>query len=167
MAWGAFVAALVAAFLLQTGVLAPLDVQHLDAFLLVAVMCGLLARTWDARIAGWIAGLVYDLGSADVLGIHAFTLGLTALLLTRLRDLGNIGVWWVRVLAVFLSAWPGQLVYLLHLHYWAGHGSASLWSLILSAALTALVAAILATVISFLPRLLHRSRRRRRWAAGA
>jgi rod shape-determining protein MreD len=131
----------------------------------VAVLCGLLAPTWDARIAAWIAGLVYDLGSADVLGIHAFTLGLTAFLLTQLREVGNVGVWWVRLLAAFLAAWPGQFVYLLHLHYWAGHGSASLWSLIAAAALTALVVAVLATAISFLPRLLQRRRRRSRWMA--
>jgi len=84
--------------------------------------------------------------------------------LTWLREVGNVGVWWVRILAAFLAAWPGQLVYLLHLHYWAGHGSASLWNLVVMATLTALVAAVLATLINALPRLLHRRRRRYRMA---
>ncbi|MBU0617054.1 MAG: hypothetical protein KKI02_05005 [Planctomycetes bacterium] len=164
MAWGGFAVALLLAYLVQTGVAAVLNVPYFDAFLVVAVLYGLLAPTYDARIAAWTTGLVYDLGSADVLGIHAFTLGLTGLLLTWLREVGNVGVWWVRILAAFLAAWPGQLVYLLHLHYWAGHGSASLWNLVVMATLTALVAAALATLINALPRLLHRRRRRYRMA---
>ncbi len=164
MAWGGFAIALVLAYLVQVGVAAPLDVSpHFDAFLLVAVLCGLLAPTHDARIAAWITGLAQDLGSADALGIHAFTLGLTGLLLTWLREVGNVGVWWVRGLAVFLAAWFGQLIYLLHLHYWAGNAVASLWSLVVSATLTALVTAVLATAINAVPRLLQRRRRRRRW----
>ena len=162
MAWGGFAVALLLAYLVQTGVAAVLNVPHFDAFLLVAVLCGLLAPTHDARIAAWITGLVYDLGSADVLGIHAFTLGLTGLLLTWLREMGNVGVWWVRGLAAFLAAWPGQLIYLLHLHYWAGNAAASLWGLVVTATLSSLVAAILATLISALPRLIHRRRRRYR-----
>jgi cell shape-determining protein MreD len=167
MAWGGFAVALILAYLVQTGLAAVVNLAWFDAFLLVALLCGLLAPVHDARIAAWITGLVYDLGSADVLGIHACTLGLTALLLTRLREVGNIGVWWVRLLAGFLAAWPGQLVYLLHLHYWAGHGAASLGGLIAHAALTGLVAAVIATALSFLPRLFQRRRRRRRWLAGA
>ena len=139
-----------------------LAVPHFDAFLVLALLCGLLAPTHDARLAAWITGLAQDLGSADALGIHAFTLGLTGLLLTWLREIGNVGVWWVRGLAAFLAAWPGQLVYLLHLHYWAGNAAASLWGLVVTATLSSLVAAILATLISALPRLLHRRRRRYR-----
>jgi cell shape-determining protein MreD len=161
MAWGSFAIALVVAYLLQTGVAGPLDVPSFDAFLLLALLCGLLAPTHEARIGAWITGLAQDLGSADALGVHAFALGLTALLLTWLRDVGNVSVWWVRILAAFLAAWPGRLIYLLHVHYWAGHGSASLWSLVGEATLTALVAAVLAALLCGLPRVLRRRRRRR------
>lgn len=165
MAWGGFALALLLAYLVQVGVATPLDVPGFDAFLLVAVLCGLLAPTHDARIAAWITGLAQDLGSADALGIHAFTLGLTGLLLTWLREVGNVGVWWVRGLAVFLAAWPGQLIYLLHLHL-GGNAAASLWNLVGPAALTSLVAAVLATAIDVLPRLLRHRGRRRRWTIG-
>jgi cell shape-determining protein MreD len=160
MAWGGFAIALLLAYLLQTGVAALLNIPFFDAFLVLALLCGLLAPTHDGRIAAWIVGLVQDLGSADALGIHAFTLGLTGLLLTHLREIGNISVWWVRGLAAFLAAWPGQLIYLLHLHYWAGHGSASLWGLVAGAALTSLVAAALAMLINALPWMLRRRRGR-------
>ncbi len=160
MAWSGFAIALLLAYLLQTGVVALLGVPFLDAFLVVALLCGLLAPTHDARIAAWIVGLAQDLGSADALGIHAFTLGLTGLLLTHLREIGNVGVWWVRGLAAFLAAWPGQAIYLLHLRYWAGTGSGSLGGLIVAATLASLVAAALAMSINALPGMLHRKRRR-------
>jgi cell shape-determining protein MreD len=162
MAWGGFAIALLLVYLLQTGVAAPLAVPYFDAFLVLALLCGLLAPTHDARIAAWIVGLTQDLGSADALGIHAFTLGLSGLLLTHLRGIGNVGVWWVRGLAAFLAAWPGQIIYLLHLHYWAGPGSATLWNLIVDATLTSLVAAALAMLIHGLPWVLRRRRRRYR-----
>jgi len=167
MAWGAFVIALLLAYVLQTGVAGLLAVPHFDAFLVLALLCGLLAPTYDARLAAWITGLAQDLGSADVLGVHAFTLGLTGLLLTWLREVGNVSVWWVRVLAAFLAAWPGQLLALLHLYYWwPGHGSASLWSVIATATLTSLVAAVLAMLISALPRVTRRPRRQHHRMAG-
>lgn len=162
MAWGGFAIALLLAYLLQTGVAAPLDVPYFDAFLVLVLLCGLLAPTHDARIAAWIVGLAYDLGSVDALGIHAFTLGLTGLLLTKLREVGNVRVWWVRGLAAALAAWPGQMIYLLHLHYWAGRGSASFWGLVAEATVTSLVAAALATLINALPGVVHRQRRRYR-----
>ena len=160
MAWGGFTIALLLAYLLQTGVAALLSVPYFDAFLVLALLCGLLAPTHDARIAAWIVGLAQDLGSVDALGIHAFTLGLTGLLLTKLREVGNVRVWWVRGLAAGLAAWPGQMIYLLHLHYWAGPGSASFWNLVAAATLTSLVAAALATLINALPGVMHRQRRR-------
>jgi len=166
MAWGGFIIALLLAFVLQTGVAAPLSVPHFDAFLVLALLCGLLCPTPDARIAGWIVGLVQDLSSADALGIHAFTLGLTVLLLTRIRELGNVSVWWVRAPAALLAAWPPQFIYLLHLRYWAGHTDESFGGLVLSAALTALVAAVLAMLINALPGMMQRKRRRFRTSRG-
>jgi hypothetical protein len=61
-----------------------------------------------------------------------------------------------------LAAWPGQIIYLLHLHYWAGPGSTTLWNLIVDATLTSLVAAALAMLIHGLPWVLRRRRRRYR-----
>ena len=161
MAWGVFAIALLLAYLLQTGVTAMLQLTYFDPFLLLALLCGLLAPTPQARIACWCTGLLQDLGSTDALGVHAFTLGLTGLFLTQLRELGNIGVWWARGLFCFLAAWPGLLIYLLHLHYWAGRGQVTLWSLTGSATLTTLVAAGLAMLICGLPRMLDRKHRRR------
>jgi rod shape-determining protein MreD len=161
MAWGSFAIALLLAYLVQAGVVALLGVQVFDAFLILALLCGLLAPPHDARIAAWVTGFVQDLGSADALGIHAFTLGLSGLVLTHLREIVNVRAWWVRGLAAFLAAWPGQIIYLLHLHYWAGRGSGSFGSLLLSATLTALVAAGLATLINALPRMMYRRRRPR------
>jgi len=151
MAWGGFTIALLLVYLVQTGVAGLLGVPYFDAFLVLALLCGFLAPTHDARIAAWIVGLAQDLGSADVLGIHAFTLGLTVLLLTRLREIANINRWWVRGVAGLLAAWPGQAIYLLHLHYWAGPGNTSFWSLILVATLTTLLAAAFAALINSLP----------------
>jgi len=162
MAWSGFAIALLLAYLLQTGVAALLGVPCFDAFLVLALLCGLVAPTHDARIAAWIVGLAQDLGGADVLGIHAFTLGLTGLLLTHLRGIGNVSVWWVRGLAAFLAAWPGQVIYLLHLHYWTRVGSVSLGNLILVATLTSIIAAVLALLINSLPWVVLRRRRRYR-----
>jgi cell shape-determining protein MreD len=161
MAWGAFSIVLLLVFLVQTGVVAVLGDSCFDAFLMLALLCGLLLRTHDARIAAWIVGLAEDLGSADALGIHAFTLGLTALLLTYLREIANVNLWWARGLATFLAAWPGQVLYLIHLYYWAGSGSEPFWSLVWSATLTSLLAAAVATPIAGLPGLMQRRRQRR------
>lgn len=159
MAWGAFAIALLLAYLLQKGVAAVLGVPLFDPFLVLALLCGLLAPKYDARIAGWIVGFCQDLGSADALGIHAFTLGLSGLLLTYLREVVNVHAWWVRGLALFLAAWPGQIIYLLHLHYWAGHAAGSFSDLIVAATLTCLVAAALALLINGLPWVVHHRRR--------
>jgi cell shape-determining protein MreD len=162
MAWGGFAIALLLAYLLQTGVASLLHVPLIDCFLVLALLCGLVGPKHDARIAACIVGLAQDLGSVDALGIHAFTLGLTGLLLTRLREIGNVGVWWVRGVLAFLAAWPGQMIYLLHLHYWAGHASASFSELVVAATLTALFAALLAMLIHGLPWVMFRRRRRYR-----
>lgn len=159
MAWGGFAIALLLTYLVQTGVTALLPVPGVDLFLVLALLCGLLAPTHDARIAAWVVGFAQDLGSVDALGIHAFTLGLSAWLLTYLREIINVRAWWVRALAALLAAWPGQLTYLLHVHYWAGSGDASLGGLLAAATLTAAVAAALAMLINALPGVVRRRRR--------
>jgi len=159
MAWSGYAIALLLAYLLQTGVTALFDLPLFDPFLILAIICGLVAPTHDARIAGWITGLAQDLGSADALGIHAFTLGLTAMLLTQMRTFGNVGVWWVAALAGFIAAWPGQFLYLLHLHYWAGGGAVGFLGLLGTATWTAAIAAVFAMLINALPWAMHRRRR--------
>ena len=162
MAWGGFAIALLLAYLVQVGIAAVLPIQHFDAFLVLALLCGLVGPTHEARLAAWLTGLAQDLGSADALGIHAFTLGLSGLLLTWIREIGNVGVWWVRGLAALAAAWPGQVLYLLHLHYYSSRSDGvSVWSLLLTAACTSLVAAFLATLINALPGAMQRHRRYR------
>lgn len=162
MRWGGFAFALLVACVLQKGVLAllPAPAPAFDAFLILALLSGLLMRKHDARLAGWLVGFVQDLAGADALGIHAFTLGLTALLITRLREIGNMNVWWMRALVAFIAAWPPQVLYLMHLYYWSGSGSQSFGGLLWTSALTSALAALIVTFINALPWIL-RSRRRR------
>lgn len=162
MRWGGFAFTLLVACLLQMGVTAFLPLPTFDAFLILALLCAVLMRKHDARLAGWIVGFVQDLGSADALGIHAFTLGLTVLLLTHLREVGNMNVWWLRALVAFLATWPPQVLYLAHLYYWPGSGPESFGKLLLSSVLTSALAALIATFITSLPGMLHNRRRRYR-----
>ncbi|WP_320046854.1 hypothetical protein [uncultured Ilyobacter sp.] len=167
MAWGGFAIALFFTYLLQVGVVSILDFPAVDLFLAFALLCSLFAPTHDARIAAFLIGLAQDLGSADALGIHAFTLGLTAVLLTYIRELGNMHVWWVRGLAAVLAAWPGQLLYLLHLYYWAGTGVISIRGAVYAAGVTAIVVAVLIMFVPSLPGVIHRGSRRRYRASSA
>ena len=160
MRWGGFAIALLVACVLQKAVVALLPLRAFDAFLILALLSGTQMRKHDARIAGWLTGFVQDLSSADALGIHAFTLGMTALMMTRLREIGNMNVWWMRALVAFVAAWPPQLLYLVHLNYWSGPGPQSFLGLLWASMLTSLLAALIVTFINALPWLL-RSRRRR------
>lgn len=81
------------------------------------------------------------------------------MLLTYFREVVNVHAWWVRALAVFVAACPGQLIYLLHLHYWTGHASGPLGGLLTQAAVTSLVATALTLLINALPWVMQRRRR--------
>lgn len=162
MPWGPFAIALLVVYLIQTGVAALFGFVYFDAFLVLALLCGLLAPSADARLGAWLVGLAQDLDSADALGIHAFALGLTALLLTWLREVLNLGLWWVRLLALVLAGWAGQVIYLTYGQYWIGRGESSFGGLLVSAALTAALAAGLVMLICALPG----RRRSRRWRQG-
>jgi rod shape-determining protein MreD len=162
MPWSVFAAALLAAFVLQTTVIRLLGVSSLDLLCVLALLCGLLAPTADARIAGWIIGLVQDLGSAQGLGPHAFALGLTAWLLTRLRAWLSVRPVGVRLLACLLAAWPGQFLLLLHAHTLRAGGPLELGSWMLSATMTATWSAVAAVLLTTLPWLAIRKRRRSR-----
>ncbi len=160
MTWGGFSLLLVAVYAVQTGVLALVPLPGFDAFLVLAIVCALRMPRHDARLAGWIIGLVQDLASSDALGIHALTLGLTAVALTWFRERANTELWWVRIATAFLAAILPQYLYLIHLHYWSGRGQASPVELLAQAALTAILAAVAAAAILALPRLSWRRRRR-------
>jgi|GEM_PF-1171602 len=163
MRWGAFALALLVTLLLQNAVLWPLGASWVDLFLVLALLLGLAARTHDACIAGWLTGIVQDLSSAGMLGIHAFALGIAALLLTRLRERVNLSVWWVRLLVTFAAALAAQLIYHVHLVFWEMHpGAVSWWAIVGLSVRSAAIASWLAVSITMLPWLILYNRRRRR-----
>jgi len=63
-----------------------------DLLVIVAVYYALAARTYDALLACWLIGLAIDLTSLSYtehanVGLHAFSLGLIAFVIVKLRDL--------------------------------------------------------------------------------
>jgi rod shape-determining protein MreD len=157
MPWGLFSVALLIVYLLQSAMLGHFAPAWLDLFLAFALLCGLAGPLWEARLAGWIVGLAQDVGTDGPLGIHALALGLTVLLLTRMREAVNRELWWVRWLVGFLVAVPAQLLVQVHDRYF--QGAAVSWPHMLGhALLTALVAALLAALAVRLPVLLRRRR---------
>lgn len=165
MSWSGFWIALLVTFVVQTAVVWTLDWRAFDAFLILTLLVGTFAPTHDARLAAWTAGLLQDLGSADVLGVHAFTLGLTALLLTLLREFVNLNLWWARLIAAFVAAWPGQVAYLTYLDYWSTSPTYTLGYVLRESAWTACVAAVVVAGLSALPWFV--TRRRRGWSTRA
>lgn len=153
MRWGVFTVALLAVYFLQTSVFWTWGVRWLDAFLVMALLCALLGRTHDARIAGWLIGLVQDIGTPDAFGIHALVLGLSALFVTKMRGWINTRIWWPRMLLLFAAALPGQLLYALHLRYWSWVGieSRSLLSIVFEALALSIIAAAVAALLTMLP----------------
>lgn len=160
LTWGRFALALLATLVVQTVVAWLLGARYLDAFLLLSVLAGLLAPARDARLMALAAGLAQDLTSADVLGLHAFSLGLTGLLLTLLLEVVNTSVLWARIAVCFLAALPGQLLCAVHTVYWSGHGLTP-WPLVLAdVTILSLVAAIAASAITSSRRFSRRRVRR-------
>ncbi len=161
--WGWFAIALALVWVAQSGVLWPLGLARwVDLYLLLVLVLALTAPRYDAALAGWFAGLVQDLASADVLGIHALSLGLTAWLVTRLRERVNLTLTRVRVVACVLVALAGQLVYVLHLRFWIVRVPETLPGLLASAAAVSLVAGLVAGLWTG-----RRSRRGHRTRGGA
>lgn len=156
MPWFVFALVLLAVLVIQTGALAILGVGWLDLFLVLAIIWSLLAPVHDARLACWTAGLVQDLASSGPLGVNAFSLGLAGIIATGLRRGLNIHAWWGRALVAFLAGWPAALLPLLHARYWEGRVTGPAWAIPGQAAGVALSAAILATVITSLPRFVKR-----------
>jgi rod shape-determining protein MreD len=146
MPWWWFAIALVVTHVLQGAVL-PHTWEVFDLYLVLAIVCGLAAPTYDARIAAWIVGLAQDLGSRGPLGLHAFVLGLTGLLLTQLRERTFRQPWWVRWLLGSLASFPGQVLLILHLRFYDYARIPSWWGALGGALSTAVVNALLAALV--------------------
>lgn len=148
MPWGVFAAALLLAYLAQTAVLGALNVQVVDLFLALTLICGLLMPTQEARLGAWIIGFLQDVGSSGSLGLHAVALGLTALVLTRTRGTVNQYFWGGRLVLGFLVSVPGQLLILLHQCFWQGAWLGSLWQMLGTALLISFIAAAAMTLLT-------------------
>lgn len=158
MPWVKFSLALLATFLLQTTLVRVMRIEYVDLLLVMALLCGLLAPLRDARIAAWIVGFTQDLGSLGALGIHALALGFTGLILTTLRELVNLKVWWVRLLICLAAALPGQFVYTLHFGLQAETGGAAWTAALASSLWISLIASISAAAITGIPRVYRKAR---------
>jgi rod shape-determining protein MreD len=155
MSWGLFAVVLLIVYVLQTAVLPHVAPAWLDLLLALALLCGLTAPAADARLAGWVVGLAQDVGGDGALGIHALGVGLSVLLLTRLREVVNRELWWVRWLAGLVVSWPALLLVQLHDRYL--QGAALSWPQMLGhALLTAMIASLVAALVLRLPRALRR-----------
>ncbi len=157
MPWGMFGIGLFVVFLLQATIVRGLGAPYLDLYLAYALFLGLVLPAVDARLAALLVGLAQDLGGADPLGLHAFMLGLAAVILTRLRPLVNLSVWWVRLGVCTLAALPPLLLEFLHARWWRG-APAPTWTGFLGIALaTALLAGGLVAALTVQRRLRWRT----------
>ncbi len=94
MHWIAFAILAYVVCVLQTTIMALIEVHHVrpDLLILVAVFYALLARRGDALIAAWILGLAADLNGLSLhergaVGVHALAFGFCALLTCRFREI--------------------------------------------------------------------------------
>lgn len=157
MIWGLFAIGLLFVYLVQTA-LQPLLPAWLDLFVAFALVCGLSAPLYEARLFGWLTGLLRDVNTQGPIGAHALALGLAGLLLTHLRELVNSEIWWVRWLIGFLAALPGLLG--ARLYFWfAPQVQLPLLTLLWQTVVTTFVASLLAALVTELPALLNRRRR--------
>ncbi len=150
MPWGGLALAVLVAYFVQATLAWMLGPNPFDPFLVLALLLGLLRPTYDARLSGWMVGLAQDLGSADPLGIHAFTLGLTALFATQLRRVLNANVWWSRGVILLGAAWLPQIILRIFLQVRLGT-TESPFGLLGRASLVTLLAAAVVMAILALP----------------
>lgn len=164
MNWLGLIAALVVVFIVQTtlGHLADLPLLEVDLFLVLTLLYGILAASHDARLAGWLIGFAQDIGSTGPIGVHAFALGLTALLATLLRDVINIHVAWGRFLVAAGAALPGQVLILAHLNYVQNAQLGSWWNMLATALAVSLTASLVVTLLTLAPSLTPKRRVARR-----
>ena len=159
MRWILFIVALVVVHLVQTTLLPFFAPAWVDLMIALAVLCGLVAPSTDARLAAWIVGFAIDLDSDGPLGLHALALGLAVLGLTYLREWVNLGAWWVRWLIGFAVIFPAQLLVRLHSHFFQAD-NLSLGQILLMSLATAAASALLAALALVVPSLSGRRRRR-------
>ncbi len=157
MHWGLYLLALVGVYLVQTTLLRHFAPEWIDLLLALALLLGLTLPAPEARLAGWGAGLMVDIGTDGPLGVHALFFGAAVFLLTYLRELVNRELWWVRWLAGVLVAWPAQLLVFIYERVYEG-AARSVGGILLQSLLTAIVAALLATLLLEIPRLGARRR---------
>ncbi len=152
MRWGWFALALLATFIVQAS-FAPLLPAGLDLFAAFALACAWLLPVEEACLAGWIAGFIQDVGSMQPLGLHAFALGLTAWGLTRIRDLVNRELWWVRWFSGFVVLFPLQMLVTARVLWGA---RVPWWTFVTEPFTTALLAAFVAALLMLIPAALAR-----------
>lgn len=162
MPWGALSILVVITLVLQTSVVRLLGVESVDLFLALAIFLGLTAAMYDARLAAWGVGFVQDLASGGPIGLHALALGGAVWLLTMLRGVVNLQLWWARWFVGVLAALPAQIFLAAYMHYALGARLSPFWT-VLSVLITSLLAALLATLLTQLPLFLEWDRRRRRY----
>lgn len=110
MRWGIFVAMIVVVAVVQTALIARVRMfSALDLFLLSALLWGFLSPPREAPIAGWLIGLVQDMGSSDPVGTRAVALGLAAWLVTWLCARTNGSAWSAQLVIAALAALAASL----------------------------------------------------------
>ena len=170
MMWIGLAAALVVAIVAQTTLcaLGDLPLIDLDFPLVLVLLYGLLAPRHDARLAGLIIGFVVDLSTAGPLGVYALAYGLAALLLTKLRDVVNLQLWWGRLLIGWVAGLAGEVLITLHLQIVQGVSLGSSWRAAWLAVMISGVAALLASLLTVLRPLSPKRRLRARssWVPG-
>ncbi|TWT42373.1 hypothetical protein RAS1_35040 [Phycisphaerae bacterium RAS1] len=164
MTWPLFGILLFVTLVVQTTLVPRVSGPFLpvDLFLALGLLCGLSMPLHDARLAAWITGFMQGCESIGAIGIHALSIGLAGLLITKFRETINAQVWWGRALAGFLAALPAQLLLLTYRRVWQSAAIGSAGRIVAMAAAGALIAALLAALAAGLPGL---RRRRRRFSA--
>lgn len=150
MSWAVYALALLVTFLLQGGVVnvvGPELFGHppIDLYLALALLLGLVMGRDEARLAALGVGLLMDLTSTGPVGIHTFTCGLAAMVVSGWRD-GALFPWPARFVVTLIGGLLGAVVRALFEHYWSG-AAASLSGLLLGAVVTAVVAAAVAATL--------------------
>jgi hypothetical protein len=162
MRWGPFWLALLLVTVVQTTFVFVFHWDWLHLLLALALLCGLNAPTYDARIAAWIAGFTQDLCTeSSSLGLFAFSFGAGVILLTSIRDRLSPGAWWMRCIVATLAGWAALLFVGLFFHGWIGREFPGWTAVFAGSARDALLAALIAVVCTELPWFLPRGRNRR------
>ncbi|MEK6645018.1 MAG: rod shape-determining protein MreD [Planctomycetota bacterium] len=128
MRWIAFSIVVYVVTVLQTAVVPFLGVHHTqpDLLIILAVYYALTARAQDALLAAWCIGLAADLTGLGFarhggVGLHAFTLGLIAILIVNTRDFTFRDSVITRLVYTLLAAFLQSMIVGLHLYYTAAN----------------------------------------------